>query len=375
MYRLFYISTNNFTGGSEILWYESALAFLNRGDLVSLAIKYDDKKIEGIKNRLSYYIDLRKRYSVLSRGERILNKLVNVFKIQDSLLKTIKEFKPHLVIVSEGNNIISDDIMQLCIENNLRFVTITQLVTELNWFWLDDTLRKKLVDTYRRADKCFFVSKQNLDLHQFLLAYDATNAELISNPYSLTKNNTIGYPGSENGYHVGVVGRIECFHKGLDILIHVLAKDKWRARDISFNLYGAGPHVSIISTLLQKLQIRKVFIHGFTLNIIDVWHKNHVLIQPSRMEGQSLALLEALNLNRTAIVTNVGGAKEIIEDNITGFIANVPTVESLDDAMERAWNRRAEWKEIGIKAGNKMRELIPKDPVKFFNDKIEMILK
>jgi len=92
------------------------------------------------------------------------------------------------------------------------------------------------------------------------------------------------------------------------------------------------------------------------------------------MEGQSLALIEALYLNRAAIVTNVGGASEIVEDNVTGFIANSATLEDLDDAMERAWAKREKWEDMGLAAGKKIRALKPENAVSFFNEKVMSII-
>ena len=52
----------------------------------------------------------------------------------------------------------------------------------------------------------------------------------------------------------------------------------------------------------------------------------------------------------SAIVTNAGGSAEIVEDIITGFIANAPTAEAFYEALERAWTRHHEWEQIGNRA-------------------------
>ena len=65
---------------------------------------------------------------------------------------------------------------------------------------------------------------------------------------------------------------------------------------------------------------------------------------------------------RVSIVTNVGGSSEVIDDGMTGFLAAAPTEESLDEAMERAWKRRAEWRDIGAAAATKIRSLVPPNP-------------
>ena len=72
---------------------------------------------------------------------------------------------------------------------------------------------------------------------------------------------------------------------------------------------------------------------------------------PSRFEGLPLALVEAMLCPRPAVVTNVAGNTEVIEDGETGFVAAAPTAGHLDEAMEGhgvsegtgvpwAWKRR-----------------------------------
>ena len=65
---------------------------------------------------------------------------------------------------------------------------------------------------------------------------------------------------------------------------------------------------------------------------------------------------------RVAIVTDVGGNGEVVEDDVSGFLASAPTEDALDEAMERAWQRRAEWREIGERAAARIRTLVPPDP-------------
>jgi glycosyltransferase involved in cell wall biosynthesis len=370
--NLFYISTNSIWSGSEILWYESAREFLNQANQVSIATKYDHKKINEIKSILTTFVDLRNRYSTLSSWEKYLNSIHQFFFEKDCLKDAIIRAKPDLIIISQGDIISSADIFELCIELNVRFITVTQLVCDVHWLWLNDHLQKRLKAAYEKALKNFFVSEENLKAHKFIFAYSYNNTQLIFNPSAISVQD-IEYPKNEKGYSIAFVGRIECFHKGLDILIKVLNCKKWKSRPVEFNLYGTGPHNSIIEQQLSLFQIDNVHLKGYTDNITEVWEKNQLLIMPSRMEGQSLALIEASYCNRGAVVTNVGGVTEIVENNSTGFIANGPTPESLDEAMERAWNERDNWEFIGLAAGRKIRESRPSDAVQYFNNNVGLL--
>ena len=69
-------------------------------------------------------------------------------------------------------------------------------------------------------------------------------------------------------------------------------------------------------------------------------------------------------------MTDVTGNSEILEDNITGFIAAAPTAAHLDKAMERAWQHRHEWEAIGVAAAESIRRQIPEDAPLVFAKKL-----
>jgi glycosyltransferase involved in cell wall biosynthesis len=73
-----------------------------------------------------------------------------------------------------------------------------------------------------------------------------------------------------------------------------------------------------------------------------------------------LVLLEAMAAGRPALVTAVDGNLEWVEDGVTGFVAEAPTVRHLASALERAWGARGNWIEMGSAA--RARFLARRDP-------------
>ena len=94
---------------------------------------------------------------------------------------------------------------------------------------------------------------------------------------------------------------------------------------------------------------------GFSNNIEEVWREHHALVLPSRFEGNALAMIEAMLCGRMPIVTDVGRVTELVDDNRSGFIAPAATAELIDDALERAWQRRHEWQQMGAIAAADIR--------------------
>ena len=294
-------------------------------------------------------------------------------KNNDNLLVFIKNFNPDIIIISQGNNIASLDYLKLLLNNNFIYCTITHLVAEVHWLYLNNESFLELRTVYEKSLKNFFVSEAVMKLHYQMLCQTFNNSEIIYNPWN-EDSEQLEYPTVQNGYKIAFVGRLECFHKGLDILLKVISEKKWQNRDISINIYGDGPHLNWIKQTIISLKITNVYLKGFTANIKDIWKDNHILILPSRMEGQSLSLIEALMFNRTAIVTNVGGAAEIIENNVTGFIADYPDVLFLDKTLEIAWSKRSNWEQMGKDGKEKITKIFPQDVIEYFNNKIKELL-
>jgi glycosyltransferase involved in cell wall biosynthesis len=115
--------------------------------------------------------------------------------------------------------------------------------------------------------------------------------------------------------------------------------------------------------LADRLQLQeRVRFCGHIDNIESVWATHHALVLPSRYEGLPLAVVEAMHCGRPTIVTNVAGNAEIIEDGVTGFVAEAATEQHLHAALQRAWDQRQNWQKIGAAAAKAIKESVPADP-------------
>ena len=112
---------------------------------------------------------------------------------------------------------------------------------------------------------------------------------------------------------------------------------------------------------------------GFSDSVEKIWEDNHALLLPSRYEGAPLVVIEAMLCNRIAITTDIGRNRELMDDNESGFVALGATVELMDEAMERAWQKRHQWREMGELAGKQIRERYSDDPVRDFAGDIKQL--
>jgi len=138
---------------------------------------------------------------------------------------------------------------------------------------------------------------------------------------------------------------------------------QWRERALEVDLYRTGPWEQSLKKLLNCLQIKNLHFRGHVANVRNIWEENHLLVRPSRSEGLSLALVEAMWCGRPAVVTNIDGNAEVCVDGKTGFVAAAPEVKLLEETLERAWNSRTDRQRVGLAARARAEQLIPKDPL------------
>ncbi|QHJ07964.1 glycosyltransferase [Hymenobacter busanensis] len=191
---------------------------------------------------------------------------------------------------------------------------------------------------------------------------------VMANPYNVPFAVSVPYPNppDETPLELACVARLFFFDKGQDVLLRVLALPHWQARSVRVTFYGSGFDQAGIAQMAGLRGVTNVSFGGHVADVAGIWARHQALIMPSRSEGLPLALVEAMLCGRPAIATNVGGIAEVLEDNLTGFLAAAPTVAALDEAMERAWARRHEWEAIGAEAARRIRTLVPADPVDAF---------
>jgi glycosyltransferase involved in cell wall biosynthesis len=272
--------------------------------------------------------------------------------------------RPDLVIISQGDNYDGLYLGYLCRKLKIPYTLICQKASD--YFWPEDKLREYKAQVFADAVKCFFVSEHNRRLTEDQYGVTLKNAIVVTNPYMVNVAEPLPWPASDDAtLRLACVARLYLLDKGQDILLRVLARNKWKERKLHVSFFGQGVNRDSLESLAAKLGTQNVSFEGHTNDVVDVWRNHHALILASRAEGMPLALVEAMMCGRPGIVTTVGGNAELIEDRVTGFLA-APVEDSLDTALEDAWARRHELQEMGRLAASRIRELVPPNPAEAF---------
>ena len=368
-------------GGSEILWAETAEVLIQKGyeiHIFKLAVNFSLPQIKKLLQLGCKIVELDKCLpSVLQRmtarilphnPKRTLRSYMMYY-----LANAIRKIQPDLVVISQGENWDAFPFIRRLALENVPYVIVSQKAFELHW--VEDWQREWMQDIWKRSERNYFVSKHNLTLTEEQFGFRFSNAEVIRNPFQVDPKASIpwNFENSET-INLACVGRLYPYDKGQDMLLKVLASEKWRKRDLHVSFYGKGINEQGLKELAALLELNNVSFAGHVSDVESIWHNNQALILPARAEGLPLVLVEAMMCGRTAILTNVGGNSEVLEDNETGFISQSVDEIGIDEAMERAWQRRNEWEAIGFLAAKKIRRLVPESPQSVFAEKLEEII-
>lgn len=365
--RFVFVSHNAVWGGSEELWSAAAADLAGRGHAVVAVTFPSFHDAQPIKRLKAAGGRVHALYGWLpARGQSgPLRSLAG--RLQPVLLRlrlaTLP--RPDLVIISQGSNFGAHPLAQMCAAAGLPYALISQKAQEA--VWVPDAMLGSVRRAYAGARWSYFVSAHNLRLTEEQLGRSLRpRASVVRNPFLTSWDAPLTWPEESEVFRLACVGRLFPFDKGQDLLLRVLATVKWRARPLSVTLYGEGPYRQGLEAMARHLGLTRVRFAGFTADVDAVWDSHHGLVLPSRGEGLPLVLVEAMLRGRVPIVTDVAGNAEVVTDNETGFVAAAATEGAIDEALERAWARRAEWRMIGQTAAAAIRSLVPQDPAAVF---------
>ena len=359
-------------GGSEELWAIST-PHLQKEDFDITVLKeninFNHKRIVDLKSKKVKFIALSKSYN------KVLKRFINAYyQIKKPFYnahlyafeKFIKTKKPSLIIISQAINFDGLHYAQLCLKHNIEYIIISHKAVE--FYWPPQGERSYMINVYKQARMCYFVSEHNKNLTEEQFGFRFKNAEIIRNPMKI-KPIPIPYPSTEQGFKLLMIGRLFVIDKGHDILFRILTKEKWKKRKLHLSIVGTGPDYEGLQAMASLLKLENIEFLGHQDNIKQIWLNHHALAIPSRSEGMPLVVIEAMSAGRTVIATRAGGTQELVKNEVTGFIGDA-TENSFEKTLENAWSNRMRWNTMGLEASHYIKKNISATPELDFAKKI-----
>jgi glycosyltransferase involved in cell wall biosynthesis len=378
--RFAFLSSNASWGGSEDLWSAAAAELAEQGHEVAALKSYlprHEPRIARLAELGCPMTDLRRLPPVPQPLLALALKFSwPIYYAVPALRlpRALSRARPDLVVLSQGGNLDGLFYAERLLKRGIPYVLIVQKASPM--YWPTDEQVPRLRRAYTQAVRCYFVSNHNRRITEEQLAAPLPNAEVVRNPFLVPWEAELPWPEDDGTLRLACVARLHPGEKGQQLILRLMASEKWRSRPVSVSFYGAGRHLEPLQTTARYLGLDNVRFAGFSREVSgDIWSSHHGLILPSLCEGLPLALVEAMLSGRVAVATDVAGNPEMVEDGKTGFLAAAPTDAALDEAMERAWQRRAEWPQIGRAAAARARELVPPDPGKSLAEKLVALVQ
>ena len=284
--------------------------------------------------------------------------------------RQLRRFRPHLAVIAQSINFDGLGFAAYCQQLGIPYVVICQKAVD--FYWPPAHLRQQMRRAFEKAVKSFFVSRHNLLLTEEQFGFRFSNACVIHNPVRFDAG-MLPFPDETATLRLACIGRLFIIDKGQDILLRILCQEKWKARPVHISFVGSGCDEAGLKEMASLLQVKQVSFTGHTDNMEAIWQTHHALVLPSRSEGMPLVVLEALAKGRPVIASKAGGTPEYVQEGVNGFLAEA-NVADFEAAMERAWQHRHRWPQMGAAAVNMIKERVPHCPEKDFANAIMNLL-
>jgi glycosyltransferase involved in cell wall biosynthesis len=361
MKRLAIISTMNGApwGGSEALWARVAADLYGQGHNVRCSVYSRSKghpKVLALRSG-GVPVSFRRNIRGFNLPEKILATATQRWRARAELSSFIRAFEPDQVLVSLGS------FQEVLLPAHVSFLQTLErpyhLVCHSN---LESStypvdVMNAAQSLLNRAMGNWFVSQRLATQVSRQIAADIPKLRLVANPPNVSDDSPIPWRFANDGaVRVAFIGGL-IPSKGLPLLLQVLSQPEWRRRPIKLSVYGEGSELPALRHTVNNFALHDVVdFRGFTNDIRKVWQEHQALLLPSFHEGMPIVIHEAMLLHRICVVTDVGGASEVISDGHNGFLAHSAALHHFADAMERWWQRRKGWASIAEAAGQSVRE-------------------
>ena len=339
--------------GSEYLWAATAEVLLAKGHQVYAKCSADFQNAQQLKKLIKSGLIYDSLYLARSKFERIKQKFWDPYR-------NIKRWNPDVIFISAGSAFDVSYMPQLSrylFKVDIPYILFCQFNAES--FWIDEGNRKTMQKIYNKSSMAGFLSVDNHRITERQLAQEIQNVVVIRPVFPLVLDDALSWPEVINDeWNFACVARLESRWKGQDVLFEVLARPEWSGRRWKLNLYGEGAEENYLKALAQHYGIQdRVFFYGFVSNRSEIWCNNHIQIFPTRGEGGPMVLTEGMMAGRVAVISDCGNASFYVSDGVDGFLSDFSTTKCFSKSMELAWENRHRWRDMGLMAHSKVKEL------------------
>lgn len=302
------------------------------------------------------------------RGTNILQDL----KLIKTYNKLIADIKPDIVLTYTIKPNIYGGIAAK--KNGIPYIAnITGLGSATK---VKGIMQKIIVKLYRFSfSKVNIVFFQNQDNQQFFEKNKIAIGKHLIIPGSGVNVNHFHYSSYPDDKIVefAFISRI-MKEKGIELYLETAKFFKSKYSNTEFHICGfcEEDYLGIIEEYENKEIVKY---HGMVDDIRDILRQVHCVVHPTNYpEGMSNVLLEAASMGRVIIASNRAGCREIIDENLNGYLVEPDNLDNLIYKIEKFLNMSYEQKkQMGINGRVKIekhfnREIVIDEYMRVIND-------
>lgn len=290
-------------------------------DIQIVCLKYND-----------VYYSLHDKIKVVAATEHASNRIMELFWLR----KYIQKEKPDVVIpftegvycftilalLGTGIPIIASERLDPAAMSLPRKVLKRLLLPYADWL---------VVQT--ESIKAYFPKRIQ---KKTSVIYNPVNDEVFENPRMdsrVQSSNAASSVQSSKQNRIISVARLYP-QKNQKMMIEAFAKIADEFPDWQLVIFGEGPLRSSLELLVKSLQLDgRVLLPGRTEHVIEELRKSKIFCLSSDYEGMSNSMIEAICVGLPIVTTNVSGVKELVDDNINGFVVECGDVDRMCSAL------------------------------------------
>lgn len=163
----------------------------------------------------------------------------------------------------------------------------------------------------------------------------------------------------ENTIRIGVIKSLRPVY-GIDYAINIfekVLKQIGKEQLVEFHIYGDGFQKRELELLAESLNLKeRVFFHGYINHaaVEGALESLDIFFATSIRESFGVALVEAMAKGLPVVATDTDGFREIVDNNITGFVIDRNNEQQIVEALCNLINNSDLRKEIGLAGREKV---------------------
>lgn len=358
-------------------------------EIANAVSKYEEVVVLGGKDINTKYFDENiKVYKIFQELQFSNKSLIKLISIRN--LRSMASFK-NISLISNINpdciHLTSPLILPLMV-----FIKLYNYDTKYSILYTKHSVISGANKKMKILDNIVYYSERFLKFERIIL-HTENDRKLLMNTENISSNKLIVIPHGtysffkkfKNTYSteknsILFFGRI-CSYKGLQYLIEAVPLISKNIPDLKVIIAGDGDLSSFsayINSNKSLFEIHNEFISDEKVS--ELFQRTELLVLPySEMSGQSGVLNIALAFKKPVVAANVGDIKDIIVDDITGFLVPPKDPEALAKAIVKILNNSVLQNEMKVNIEVKSRELswdnIARKHIKLYGETLENKIK